>query len=213
MCTRKRSLHVPVSGSPGSLLAELRYGMRVHEEVNSPNPNGAASVSSQLRRKVAPTGPVTLPEMVTSNSSVTALGYSTRLTNAQPAAPIDTKPGCTVGVGVGVGVAVGLGVGVSVGIGVGVGVGVGVAKGMGVSVGIGVAVGEGVGVSVGVGVERREEGPFFTAIPTIPVLPSVKLIKKLEVYSLVWQSYSSVLKATREAVCCSSVVCPRDVML
>ena len=116
-----------------------------------------------------------------------------------------------VGVGVGVGIAVGVGVGEGVGVGVGVGEGVGVGVGVGEAVGVGV--GEGVGVSEGVGVARGDDGLIFTAIPTISVLPPVKLIMKLEVYFLVWQSYSSVLKAARQAIACLSVVCPRDVIL
>ena len=120
--TLKRSLHVAVFGSPGSLLAELNSPRRVHEDVNSPKPNGPASVRSHFRLRVAPTGPVTVPEMVTSNSSVTALGNSIRLTNVQLAASINTEPGCIVGVGVAVGVAVGVGVGVGVSVGVGEGV-------------------------------------------------------------------------------------------
>jgi hypothetical protein len=83
----------------------------------------------QERLKTARCCPVMVPEMVTSNSSVTALGNSIRWTNSQLLAWIDIDDGIAVAVGVG-------GTGVTVG-------GTGVIVG-----GTGVAV-EGTGVGVG----------------------------------------------------------------
>ncbi len=81
--TRNVSLQVPVSGSPVSLKELLSSPSLVYVDVNSPKPNGEAWVKPQESLNIARWWPVIVPEMVTLNSSVTALKNSIRWTKSQ----------------------------------------------------------------------------------------------------------------------------------